>query len=195
MKKVKIFVSSGHHDRDPGAISEPYRENEETIKDKKEVVKYLKQFTAHRNDIEIITDDDSDDLNTVYNKFNKLATKYDFLIDFHYNSAARDDVSGVEVFVANNAREASKELAGDVVNGISKMANIRNRGVKKESQSQHPRLLILHTKANSILIEMEFINNIKAMKNIHKFRERLHIMLATLVINAIDREKAKRNTA
>lgn len=192
--KIKILASAGHNLNDPGAVKGDLKEYKETIKDRDMFKFYLEALTFHRDDIEIIVDDDRDSLNTVYNKFNKLATKYDFLIDFHYNSAARDDVSGVEVFVADNARKASIELAEDVVNGISKMAKIRNRGVKKESQSQHPRLLILHTKANSILIEMEFINNLKAMKNIHNFRERLHIMLATIVINASDRERAKRNT-
>ena len=176
----QVYITAGHSLNQGGASSNGLREELLTIKDKELLLKHL-EFQSKYTDIEVISDDDSDSLQTVINKVKKQAEKDDLLLDIHYNSA-RPKATGVEAFVKKGASETSVRTAKRIVEVFSKMMGIPNRGVKLENQSQHSRLGILHATDHAVLLEVGFITNKEEMEKVEEFRERLWIAVANILI-------------
>lgn len=181
-----IFIEAGHNENDSGAVAHGYVEAEEVIKDKHSLVQALNFQIQHRNDVEIITDVDSENLNQTINRFKQVATSKDILISLHYNSVDNHSARGVEVWVKQDASKQEIELAEKICLSYSKMLNIPNRGVKFEQNNRWKRLGILHTGAGlSILVEIDFISNPEAIKRVEEMRDRLHVMTSTILINSL----------
>ena len=163
----KIFITAGHHNADSGAVANGFKENEEAIKDRnllKKAVHFISPST------QVIIDDDNDKLSTVIRKVNEVGSRNDILLDIHYNSASVI-ATGVEAFINGKDDPENRRIAGRIVELSSKMLSLPNRGVKLESNSQHPRLGILHTVVRrSILLERGFINNANDMESIESLR-------------------------
>src|SRR5690625_2485539 len=163
----KLFITAGHHNADSGAVANGFKENEEAIKDRNELVKAVHFISPST---QVIIDDDNGNLATVIRKINAVGTSKDLLLDIHYNSASVV-ATGVEAFINGKDDPENRRIAGRIVELSSKMLNLPNRGVKLESSSQHPRLGILHTVVRrSILLERGFINNENDMEQVEKLR-------------------------
>lgn len=175
-----IFTVSGHSLNQGGASANGLKEELLTIKDKEILNKHL-EFQTRYTDLKIISDDDSDSLQTVINKIKKQAKKDDLLLDIHYNSAS-PKATGVEAFVKVGASDTSKRTAERIVEVFSKMMGIPNRGVKLENQSQHNRLGILHATDHAVLLEVGFITNTVEMEKVEEYRERLWIAVANILV-------------
>ena len=175
-----IFTTAGHSLTQGGASANGLREELLAIKDKELLVKQL-EFQSKYTDLEIISDDDIDSLQTVINKVKKQAEKDDLLLDIHYNSAT-PKATGAEAFIKVGASETSRRTAERIVEVFSKMMGIPNRGVKLENQSQHNRLGILHATDHAVLLEVGFITNTVEMERVEEFRERLWIAVANILI-------------
>src|SRR5690625_3244886 len=177
-----IFIISGHYSLDSGALANGFKENEEAIKDRNELVKAVHFISPST---QVIIDDDNDNLATVIRKINAVGSPNDILLDIHYNSASVV-ATGVEAFINGKDDPENRRIAGRLVELSSKMLSLPNRGVKLESSSQHPRLGILHTVVKrSILLERGFINNVNDMKSIEKLRKEWALGTAHILIQEL----------
>lgn len=176
----KIFLTAGHSLIQGGASSNGLRENELTIEFCDLVADQLEEWGY-----EVWRDNDNDSLSSVISKIKKQATSNDILLDIHFN-AASSDARGTECFVAKNARAKSNRIAKRIAELSAGMLNTPNRGVKKENQSQHSRLGILHTAASSVLWEVEFIANKEFMDNYQVMKERLAIGVANILVQELE---------
>lgn len=182
-----LFIIAGHSNTQSGAVSDDYKEHEETILDKKSLEKAVRYQLGDRTDVKVWTDNDNDSLNQVISQVKQIAKKDDLLLDIHYNASGNRDVDGVEAFIAVNARDKSRRVATRLVELYSKMLDIPNRGVKLENESQHNRLGILHSNASSVLIEVRFLTNKKGMDEQEVIRDRLYTGVANILVQELDK--------
>jgi len=151
----KAFPLAGHHLNDPGATYNGRKESEEMMCLRNLVLAELK---GHDFD----TDNDSE-TNTVLQSRIK-PNRTDVIVDNHMNASANSKATGTEVFVSDNAGALSKQMAKELVDGISKILGIANRGVKTESQSPRKKIGILNKPGIAVLIEHCFISNPNDLK-------------------------------
>lgn len=176
----KLFITAGHSLNKAGASANGLREERLTIEMRDLIAAQLRTWGY-----EVVTDNDKDSLSTVISKIKKVATQNDILLDTHFN-AASSNAKGTECFVAANARGKSVRVAERIAELTAGMLNTPNRGVKKENQSQHNRLGILHTAASSVLWEVEFITNAEFMANYNAMKERLAIGVANIIAQELE---------
>ena len=148
-----IYISAGHHEKDPGAIGNGYKESELNIELRELILKELDKMG-----VKYIKDKDWE-TNTQYQNRIKPGNG-SVLLDIHFNSSSNTSATGVETIVATNANKNSKDFAKDILQDVVDETKLKSRGVKSEKESHRGRLGILHTKAGiSCLLEVAFISN------------------------------------
>ncbi len=172
-----IFITSGHsivNGRGTGAISSY---GDEAVEARKFVTDLSKLL--YQRGIMAYTDNDKWSLIETINWLGTKVKKVEYTIDVHFNAFTNPTGTGAEVLVANDANEKEIELAAKISKFIAGQLNIPNRGVKKESDSQHSKLGILSSNklstANNILIELCFISNPEDMR---KYRYNYNVLLS-----------------
>lgn len=173
---LKVYPSAGHHDNDPGAVANNYREADLT----KEFRNLMSdEFKKHNHDH--IMDYDWE-INRQHQARIKPGSG-SVLLDIHFNAAANPLATGTEVFVASNANQNSIDFATELAEVTAKTLGIVNRGVKKEGASQHNRIGILHTKAGiAALLEICFITNPSDMEKYQANKECLAVLVTEICI-------------
>ena len=79
----------------------------------------------------------------------------DVFISLHTNAAARESASGSEALIYSKQNRTSLGLAEDILEGLTEMTGLRNRGV-----IERPGLYVLRrTDMPAVLVEMGFISN------------------------------------
>lgn len=158
MNKINytFYCFAGHHNADPGAIG---------VRGLKEadLTKLWRDLIANRvnqlcPDINVVKDNDSMILRDLIAKTKKIIKNVDLLLDIHFNSAATL-ATGTEAFVDDNASNRSISLASGICKNASDIFGIKNRGVKKESESNRGSLAVLGMSGAAVLWEVSFINN------------------------------------
>ena len=144
---MKINVHGGHNRIVQGA-SKYLNEVSEDRKVKDEVIRLLRE---NGNTVYDCTDDSgktsNDNLRNIVKKCN--AHDVDLDVSIHLNAGGG---TGVEVFCYNTG---TKEYASRICNNISKVLDIRNRGVKYNTSLY----VLKNTKAPAILIECCFVDS------------------------------------
>ena len=79
----------------------------------------------------------------------------DYFLSIHINSCSDDTVRGVECFQYNNSDKNLNEFSNNLCDDISKLFNIKNRGVKYSKGLY----VLKHTTMKSALLEVDFISN------------------------------------
>lgn len=150
MKDISI-PSAGHHDKDPGALGNGYKESEITILIRDSVIHHLAVKQAKY-------ESDKDwETNTQYqNRIRSVKGKV--VLDIHLN-AATPSANGSEVIISNNASTLSKSFAKEILDTTCNVLGTRNRGVLTESQTPRKKLGILNMSGLAALIEVCFITN------------------------------------
>lgn len=172
----KIFLIAGHHDNDSGAVSENgIKEAELTKKTRDRITHYLNEFYP---ELEVLTDNDSHTLSQVIRWIKNTEGNNSLIYDFHWNAASDPKATGVESFVSDNASNKSKEMARRIVDVITKISGLKDRGVKTESQSARKRLGILNTKSPATLVELGFISNPDDRSTFDEWQEQIYITSA-----------------
>ncbi|MGD1319524.1 N-acetylmuramoyl-L-alanine amidase [Chryseobacterium sp. 2R14A] len=149
-----IFLSAGHHDKDPGAVSGKYIERDLTKESRSLIEMYI-------DPKQLIKDKDFE-TNTQYQSRIKPGSG-SVVFDLHFN-AGSSTATGTECYV--NAKDfadkksMSYKMAEEICEATSEILVIPNRGVKSEGQSQHSRIGILNKNAGcAVLWEICFISN------------------------------------
>ena len=174
-----IYISAGHHDKDPGAVANGYKEADLT----KELRNMISDVLTLRRYNHIM--DKDYETNAQYQSRIKPGNA-SVLMDLHFN-AASPSATGVEVFIASNATANSKAMANEVCEALSALMGIKNRGVKSEALSQHKKLGILHRGAGiACLVEVCFITNAKEMESYQCQKKWIAIKLADILIKYED---------
>lgn len=156
---MKLFLIAGHHENDPGAVTEHpvlgrVTEASLTI----ELRDLIAIHWTQHNDVQIVKDYDGDILTTVLKKVNEQIEKDDFLIDIHFN-AFNGRATGVEILTPNMSSKKEDRVAIEMCKELSEIMRIPNRGIKKESGSARGRIAILRGTGNRILLEVCFMDN------------------------------------
>lgn len=155
MQPRKLFITAGHRGGATGANANGYSEAELAIKLRNDITNAM---TA--KGFEVVNDCDTDSLTNVVKDINHNCSNIDICIDIHFNSFANSSANGTEVLVQSHPTNTEIELAEDILNGVCSTLETRNRGIKKEAQSQYKRLAMLSgTKCNSVLLEVCFISS------------------------------------
>lgn len=177
----KIFLTAGHHLKDPGAIGNG-KENTLTMEIRNMIYERIKSLDSS---ITVWIDDDHDTLSQVISKINKIATADDYLLELHFDASISPKASGGTSLVAQGARQKSIDFAKELSYIGSTILKIPNRGVKSEVESNRGRLGILHTPASSVLYEVGFISNPSDMVNYQEWKEWLADDFARIIIKRL----------
>jgi N-acetylmuramoyl-L-alanine amidase len=179
---MAIFVTAGHNNFDPGAISNGFREADITKRFRNKAISFIDQ-TKYKVHV------DQDDWNLT-KTINELVTgPASACADIHCNADAKGIASGVEVFVPERATELELKYASLICVDFSKIMGIPNRGVKRPSSSQHKTLGILSEEGINMLVELFFISNLKNIEAYFKHEEALAKTFAARMMQADDEIK------
>ena len=174
----KIFISAGHSSRlgrDRGATGNGFVEGILTVEFRDLLVKELKKLG-----VSPIIDSNDSILSQTIVFFKNLTSDNSILFDIHWN-AATPQATGTETFVPNKPTQFEKDLAKEITDTTSKVLNIKNRGVKTESQSARKSLGWMRLKGENILIEVCFISNPSDMQSYQKNKEDLAKKIAEIL--------------
>lgn len=170
-----IYLSAGHHNTDPGAVANGFKEADLT-KDLRDLI--VAELTASNQ--KVILDKDWE-TNGQYQSRIKPGSG-SVVLDLHFN-AATPSATGTEVFVSNNANDNSLAFAKELADVTAYVMGISNRGVKREIQTRHKRLGILHVGAGiSALAEVCFITNAAEMQKYQCAKKQLAKEYAKILI-------------
>lgn len=175
-----IYIIAGHSNSDSGAISNGLKEADLTKRIRDLIYTRIKELQPKAL---VTKDDDKDTLSQVIAKIKPRITAKDVLLDIHYN-AATPKATGVECFVSDNASQKSKELAKEIAEITHKITGIKNRGVKKESQSARGGLGILNMKGTAVLWEVAFISNPSDVDKVETYLHWLCDEVARILLKA-----------
>lgn len=110
-------------------------------------------------------------------KFTRLSNKYlslterakmandfkaDYFLSIHINSASDKTVRGVEVWQYSNTNEKLNKFSNGLCADVSKILNIRNRGLKLSKELS----ILRNTTMPAALIEVDFISNAQSEKDL-----------------------------
>lgn len=168
----KLVIDLGHGGSDPGAVGQNKTHEADIVLDiGKELNELLKGY-----DIEVKFTRLSDEYLSLYERA-RIANLFnaDYFLSIHINSASDKSVRGVEVWQYSDKNENINKFSKGLCNDVSNFFNVRNRGLKFSKELS----VLKNTKMPAALIEIDFISNIMAEKNL---RVRENIKAIALVI-------------
>ncbi|MGL5715530.1 MAG: N-acetylmuramoyl-L-alanine amidase family protein [Paraclostridium sp.] len=153
----KLVIDLGHGGTDPGAIG-PNETHEADVvlaigKELNELLKGCEleiKFTRLSNKYLSLAE-----RSKVANDF-----KADYFLSIHINSSEDSTVRGVEVWQYSNKNEKLNKFSNSLSNDVSKILNIRNRGLKLSKELS----VLRNTTMPAALVEVDFISNTQAEK-------------------------------
>ena len=176
LSPLKVFPSAGHSNADPGAVAFGYKEADLT--------KEARNLIAKNSKAEDFIMDKDWETNRQYQSRIKPADG-SVIFDIHFN-AGSPSATGTECFVNDkdfqNKNSLSYKMADEICKKTSEILGIKNRGVKSEASSQHPRIGILNLKAGiSVLWEICFISSPLDMPQYILHKEKLNKEIAIIL--------------
>lgn len=156
MQAKTLFVSAGHSDSDPGAMSQGFSEAALVLKLRDSVVTELKD-----RGIEVTTDGAKGE-NLPLPEAMRMAETHDVAVEFHFNSFHRDTAHGTEVL----SDAEGKAFANRLSKAVSKAIGTSNRGAKAENSGQHSRLGFI--RSGGSILEVAFISSPKDIERYDK---------------------------
>lgn len=174
------YIIAGHSNKDTGAVGfDGERESEVTKRFRDKVVAKVRELNPNIN---IYVDNDSLSLIEVINDVKGKIKENDLLVDYHVNASSSPSATGIEVFIADDASSRSYELAFDLLDTMEIVTFLKNRGIKKESNSNRRRLGILRMKGRAALVELYFNSNESDTKTFKENEDRLAHYHAAIIL-------------
>lgn len=155
----KLVIDLGHGGTDPGAIGpNGTHEADIVLAIGKELNELLKGCNL---DIKFTR------LSNIYLSLTERANiandfKADYFLSIHINAASDKTVRGVEVWQYSNTNEKLNKFSNCLCADVSKILNIRNRGLKLSKELS----VLRNTTMPAALIEVDFISNAQAEKDL-----------------------------
>lgn len=147
---MKIAITAGHSNKDPGAVYESAKEADFCADMRNYVAYYLRNWG-----FTVVTDGDGR-INAPLAQAVQLAKTANIAIEFHLNAAINRQSHGVEVL----GRDKHKKLAQEIAKAVASVTGTRLRGddgFKPEDAGQHRRLAFVS--AGGLVVELEFLSN------------------------------------
>jgi N-acetylmuramoyl-L-alanine amidase len=171
----KLIIIAGHNGKGTGA---PDRhgldEGAETIALRNSIADWLR---IKYPQIEIITDKGRDNLTLAGGLLKWLKSfvkKPDICIDLHFNSFENKRATGAEVVVPDKYSVFEFDNAKGLAAKIAEILQIKNRGVKTETQSARGKLAMLSGfECENFLVELCFASNPSNVNNYKKYKPEL----------------------
>ena len=174
----RLVIDLGHGGHDPGAIG-PNKTYESNIvlKIGSELSKLLKNYEIETKFTRL-----SDTFLSLGER-TKIANdfKADFFLSIHINSSTNSSVRGTEIWQYSNKNERLNEFSNNLLKDLSNIFDIKNRGVKL-SQNM---FVLKNTNMPACLIEVDFISNIDAEKDLNNSENIKSVSLA-IINNLLD---------
>lgn len=158
-----IYLCAGHGGSDSGAVYFGKKESDLTFDFTSSLHKVLSSY-----DINCLLDKKENKAQDTINYLKNIIKQDDIALDFHFNASENKDASGCEVFVPESPSKKEIDLAGKVCYTISTYLGIKNRGIKKPSESKRGKIGFLELNCNTILIEICFMSNLQDMDKYEK---------------------------
>ncbi len=155
----KLFIDLGHGGSDCGAVGQSgTHESDIVLFIGKELGELLKGY-----EIDVKFTRTSDKFISLSER-SKIANdfKADYFLSIHINSASDKSTRGVEVWKFSNANTKLNSFSNGLCEDVSRIFNIRNRGVKLSKEFS----VLKNTKMPAALIEVDFISNIDGEKDL-----------------------------
>ena len=156
----RLVIDLGHGGNDSGAIglNKTYESNI-VLAIGKELNKLLKNY-----ELEVKFTRISDTYISLSERV-KIANdfKADYFLSIHINSSTDNSVRGTEIWQYSNKNNKLNKFSNKLCKDISNIFNIRNRGVKFSQNF----FVLRNTNMPSALIEVDFISNIDAEKDLN----------------------------
>lgn len=176
-----IFLIAGHNGPGTGANG--------LLDEGKETIRFRDMLEAELCKLGILPqterERDGDELPKVVAWLKRTAKKEDVCIDIHFN-AAQASAEGTEVFVPSAPTDFEKDLADCLCRGICSVLGTRNRGVKKESQSDRGKLAMLSGfDCHQVLVEICFCTNTGDVQKYNDNKFQLAARMAQIIANRI----------
>lgn len=155
----RLVIDLGHGGRDSGAVGQNgTHETNVVLAIGKELNELLKgcnleiKFTR---------------LNNIYLSLTERAKiandfKADYFLSIHINATKDNTVRGVEVWQYSNKNERLNKFSNSLCSDVSKIFNIKNRGLKLSKELS----VLRNTTMPAALIEVDFISNAQAEKDL-----------------------------
>ena len=160
MSQRRICLDPGHGGGDNGASGNGILEDAWNLQFLERVGHHLRARGA-----EVVMTRKTDDHVALATRASiAVRSKCDTFMSCHCNSAGSALADGVECFYApvGGHQAGSKALAERLTAACHKAGGLDNRGVKLDSQSQHPSLTVLRKSAPimpAVLLELGFVSN------------------------------------
>lgn len=159
----KLFISAGHSNTDPGAVSNGTTEFAQVSKIAKESVKVLRD-----QGVQAVLVPVGINLQERIAWVNENAIEEDSLFELHLN-AASPKAAGAEVFYYSGSEE-SKERSLRLLSGYIENTPLTSRGAKPDTATRFGRLgIIRDTKPWSYLLELGFITNLSDLDKVRRY--------------------------
>lgn len=173
-----MFISAGHHKKDPGAVANGLKEADLTIRVRDKVVKTIEAIMPGQ----VIIDKDDETL-TQYLERIKPGNG-SVVVEFHFDAASNANASGTSAFYSDNASENSKAFARAMADVGATIMGIKNRGAHSEKESHRGRLALVHEPGINCLVEVGFITNEEDLKKFNQnFDTLCHAYANIIMVN------------
>lgn len=178
-----IFLSAGHHLKDPGAVSNGIQENLLTIELRDMIVRQL-QKKEKKQDIDFKIDDDKETLSQYLSRIKTGSGSVVF--EVHFDASSSNKATGTTMLIPS--RQWTKEyileerFGKEVSTIVSTILGIKNRGCIDETQSHRGKLGLMREEGINGLLEVCFITNPDDLKNYNLHKQTLADKLAEVLI-------------
>jgi N-acetylmuramoyl-L-alanine amidase len=153
---MAVFASAGHNTqgikKDPGAVANGYIEAELNVQFRDLFVQECKALG-----MKVIQDLDSETLGQYLARIKTGSGSV--VIEFHFDAAANDTVSGTTGLIEAEADRLDNAFAVEVTGTVSRITGIPNRGVRTEKESHRGSLGLMREEGIICLVELGFITN------------------------------------
>jgi N-acetylmuramoyl-L-alanine amidase len=172
-----IVITAGHHNNDPGAISNGFMESDLTKHLREKISSYISPK------YKVVKDQDSWTLSQTTSNIKTGSGSVTF--DIHFN-AGSPSATGTEIFVPENATPNELKIAHKIGFGVSKAIGIKYRGLKFPQESQRKTLGIFKFIGINMLIEVCFITNKDDLDKYFHSIESVAKLIAEVLMEADD---------
>lgn len=171
-----IYLSAGHSNvvgQDRGASGCKLVEGNLTVDFRRKLIAELQL-----QGITPKTDPDENITVKTVSLFKGMVGLTDIALDIHFN-AGPPTATGCEVIIPQKYTRFEFNVAANISSIISRVLEIRNRGVLTEDRTPHKKLAWMAIPCENILMEICFISNMKDMEKYNNKDQQLANNLAT----------------